>query len=67
MNERWCLIKVRKIPLRKLTVGTLMKLKQDGIKVIIDGDEKVLRIIPPNTAHGTRLRRSKRQVRSARF
>lgn len=60
-------MKVKRIPLRKLTVGTLTKLKQDGTKGIIDGDEKVLRIISPTTAHGTRVRKSKRQARSARL
>lgn len=66
MNEKWCLMKVTRIPLRRLTMGTLMMLKQDSIKGIIDGDEKVLRIVSPTAAYGTRLRRSKRQARRAR-
>lgn len=54
-------MRAKKIPLEKLTVGTLMRLKQDGLKGIIDGDERVLRIMPPTSARGANARWRKRQ------
>jgi len=41
-------MKLKEIPLENLTVGALMELQRHGVKGIIDGDKKVLRIIWEN-------------------
>jgi len=38
-------MKVNEIPLADLTIGALMELQRHGVKGIVDGDQKVFRII----------------------
>jgi len=39
-------MKTKEIPFENLTAGFLMEFQQDGGKGIVDGDKRVLRIIP---------------------
>jgi hypothetical protein len=41
-------MKAKEIPLQNLTVAALMALQRHGVKGIIDGDKRVLRIVLEN-------------------
>jgi hypothetical protein len=41
-------MKAKEIPLQNITVAALMELQRHGVKGIIDGDKRVLRIIWEN-------------------
>jgi hypothetical protein len=51
--------KVRQIPFKDLTVGALMELRKSGVRAIVDGDKRVIRIISQSSVQGTRVRKLK--------
>jgi hypothetical protein len=52
-------MKVKQIPFKNLTVGDLMELRKSGVRAVVDGDKKVIRIMSPSSAQGTRARKLK--------
>jgi len=50
---------VKQIPFKNLTVGALMELRRKGVKGIVDGDKKVIRIMSPSSGQGTKAQKLK--------
>jgi hypothetical protein len=52
-------MKAKQIPFKDLTVGALMELQKSGVRAIVDGDKKVIRIMSPGSVQTTRVRKLK--------
>ena len=45
-------MKVEEVPFENLTVEELVELAQNGAKAIVDGDKRVVRIVPQGLVDG---------------
>jgi hypothetical protein len=49
-------MKVEEVPFENLTLEELMELAQNGAKAIVDGDKRVVRIIPEGLVDGIKIK-----------
>lgn len=49
-------MKVEEVPFENLTLEELMELAQNGARAIVDGDKRVVRIVPEGLVEGIKIK-----------